>query len=129
MSICCEFIAYDSRWMPSGVERWTVKIEGKLMLHRIDEVQVFNKYENIPEKSLYEIKGVAFNYCESLLKIPKNLTSFFPNMIALSIYCCDLFKISRCDLKNLQSLREIFLVDTEIERLKGKKRLRKNHHN
>lgn len=116
----CVFIAYNSKWLPSGVERWTVKYGDGVITGQIYKVQVLNKDENEEEKSLDRVEGVAYsNY--DFFKIPTNLTTFFPNMIALGLYCCDLGDISRCNLSGLQSLKEISLVEAGITKLEGKK--------
>lgn len=115
----CLFIAYNSKWLPSGVERWTVKYGDGEITGQIYKVQVLNK-DDEEEKSLDRVEGVAFSHYD-FFQIPTNLTIFFPNMIALGLYCCDLGDISRFNLSGLQALKEISLVEAGITKLEGKK--------
>lgn len=111
----CECYITKSKWLPSGEERYTVRIDKSVIPERISNFTV----KDDPNKPVDFIEGVVFSSCINLLKIPKNMTLFFPNLVALFFNECDLIKISRCDLKGLQSLREVSFSKTNIEKLEG----------
>lgn len=52
-------------------------------------------------------KGLAY--------IPKSLSTFLPQLVAISIVECGLKEIHRFDLKNFTKLRELHLHSNEIE--------------
>lgn len=112
----CKFKLVRPNWPPSDVERLTAKINKTEIPDQI--IKFVNEVD--PQKDMKEVEGVWFDCCQNLIKFPKNLNEFFPNMIALAISNCDLKKISRSDFKGLQSLREIAIFHSKIESLEGK---------
>lgn len=81
-------------------------------LKEIKETGKLN-YEEEPNE---EIRAACF-YQGLLLRIPVNLTDFFPNMTLLSICGCDIKAVSRFDFKRFERLTELDLAANNIEKL------------